>query len=39
MLDTGASLTLVTQKWAADHGLCITEAKQLAVKGAGGAGI
>ena len=35
MLDTGASLTLVTQ----NHGLRVTEAKQLAVKGAGGAGI
>ena len=39
MLDTGASLTLVTQKWANDHGLRVTQAKQLAVKGAGGAGI
>jgi hypothetical protein len=39
MLDTGASLTLVTQKWANDHGLRVTPAKQLAVKGAGGAGI
>jgi predicted aspartyl protease len=39
MLDTGASLTLVTKKWAADHGLRISEGKSLAVKGAGGTGI
>ena len=39
MLDTGAALTLVSAKWASNHGLKITEGKSLEVKGAGDSNI
>ena len=36
MVDTGASITLVTRKWAETHGLTITPASGISITGANG---
>ena len=37
MVDTGAAVTIVTEKWAAAHGLRVTPGKKINIRGAGGA--
>ena len=37
MVDTGASITLVTQKWVETHGLMITPVSGISIMGANGA--
>ena len=37
MVDTGASITLVTRKWAETHGLTITPVLGISITGANGA--
>ena len=37
MVDTGASITLVTQKWAETHGLTITPVSGISITGENGA--
>ena len=37
MVDTGASITLVTRKWAETHGLSITPVLGISITGANGA--
>ena len=37
MVDTGASITLVTQKWAETHGLTITLVSGISITSANGA--
>ena len=37
MVDTGAAVTIVTDKWAAAHGLRVTPGKKINIRGAGGA--
>ena len=36
MIDTGASITLVTRKWAEAHGLAVTPAAGISISGANG---
>ena len=36
MVDTGASITLVTRKWAETHGLMITLASGISITGTNG---
>ena len=37
MVDTGASITLVTRKWVETHGLTITPVSGISITGANGA--
>ena len=37
MVDTGASITLVTRKWAETHGLTVVPASGISITGANGA--
>ena len=37
MMDTGASITLVTRKWAKTHGLMITQVSGISITCANGA--
>ena len=37
MVDTGASITLVTRKWAEIHGLTVTPVLGISITGANGA--
>ena len=37
IVDTGASITLVTRKWAEIHGLMITQVSGISIKGTNGA--
>ena len=37
MVDTGASITLVTRKWVESHGLMITPVSGISITGANGA--
>ena len=39
MIDTGAAVTIVTEKWAAAHGLRVTPGKKVQIRGAGGANV
>lgn len=39
MVDTGAAVTIVTQKWAAAHGLRVTAGRKVQIRGAGGANV
>ena len=39
MVDTGAAVTIVTEKWATAHGLRITPGKKIQIRGAGGANV
>jgi hypothetical protein len=39
MIDTGAAVTLVTTKWASDHGLRVNDGKKLSIRGAGGGNV
>ena len=36
MVDTGASITLVTRKWAETHGLTVVPASGISITGANG---
>ena len=36
MVDTGASITLVTRKWAETHGLTITPVSGISITGTNG---
>ena len=39
MVDTGAAVTIVTEKWAAAHGLRVVPGKKIQIRGAGGANV
>ncbi len=37
MVDRGAAVTIVMEKWAAAHGLRVSPGKKIHIRGAGGA--